>query len=146
MSDADWESSVPHLLWRGQNAVHRRMVEALAGLGITVTQLGLAVHIEDYGRLSASDLARRFRITPQSVTTALSQLDSLGWVTRRPHPDHGRVILYELTAKGRSGTKAGRARVAKARRAIDDILGHDSDAFTAVLRRLTASLEEADDV
>jgi DNA-binding MarR family transcriptional regulator len=144
VSGKEWESSVPHLLWRAQNAVHRSMVEALSGMGVTVTQLGLAVHIEDYGQLSGSDLARRFRITPQSVTTALNQLEALGWVTRRAHPDHGRVILYELTEVGRTSTAAGRTRVAAARAALDEVLGPDADGFAAVLRRLTVALDGAD--
>ena len=140
----EWEASVPHLLWRAQNAVHRAMVESLGGLGVTVTQLGMAVHLEDYGQLSGSDLARRFRITPQSVTTALNQLEALGWVTRGPHPDHGRVILYELTDVGRRETREGRARVAEARAALDAVLGAEAQTFAATLHRLTVTLEDAE--
>lgn len=141
VTNLEWEESVPHLLWRAQNAVHRTMVEAIAGLGVTVTQLGLAVHIEDYGHLSASELARRFRLTPQSVTTALNQLEGLGWVSRTPHPEHGRVILYELTTVGRRGTATGRSRVAVARAALDAVLGADGEQFAKTLHQLTAALE-----
>ena len=142
MSEPEWETSVPHLLWRAQNAVHRGMVEAIAGLGVTVTQLGLAVHVEDYGELSASELARRFRLTPQSVTTALKDLEELGWLTRRPHPQHGRVVLYALTRAGRRGVATGRSRVAGARRDLDALLGAEAQPFADTLRRLVTGLED----
>lgn len=87
-----WTDGLPHALFRAHQAVHRRVEAAVDGLGVTVTQLGIAVHLDELGHMSASDLARRFRITPQSASTALGNLDSLGWVRRVPHPYHGRVI------------------------------------------------------
>lgn len=109
--DFEWASGVPHRLWRANQSVHRLVVEATESLGVTVTQLGICVHLDEFGHMSASDLARLFQLTPQSVTTALGRLESLGWVRRLPHPVHKRVIWYEVTEAGTEAVAEGRARV-----------------------------------
>ena len=144
---SSWEEGLPHVLWRLQQAVHSRVQEALDGLGVTVTQLGLAVHLDELGLLSASDLSRRFRITPQSVTTALGRLESLGWVRRLPHPVHRRVILYELTERGLAGVADGRARRARVDQELGAVLrdtgltDRDQEELTSRLRALTVALD-----
>ncbi|MFG2953661.1 MarR family winged helix-turn-helix transcriptional regulator [Streptomyces sp. NPDC048291] len=140
-----WQDGFPHALWRAQQAVHRHTQSAIEGLGVTLTQLGLAVHLDELGLMSASDLARLFRLTPQSVTTALAQLERLGWVRRLPHPVHKRVILHELTETGLTGVADGRARIIRADAALTEVLGAEDRAATmATLRRLTVALEGED--
>jgi len=52
--------------------LRRRMTEALAPLGLTLSQF-----------------------------TAMSVLASRGWITREPDPTHGRIVLLQLTDEGR---------------------------------------------
>lgn len=138
----EWQDRLPHVLWRAQQAVHRHIQTALDGLGVTVTQLGLAVHLDELGLVSASDLSRRFHITPQSVTTALAQLERIGWVRRLPHPAHKRVILHELTETGLAGVADGRARMAAIDGAFTEILGDEGrDEVVGRLRTLIVALE-----
>ncbi|MFJ8113966.1 MarR family winged helix-turn-helix transcriptional regulator [Streptomyces sp. NPDC096132] len=140
-----WQDALPHALWRAQQAVHRRLQTALDGLDVTPTQLGLAVHLDELGAMSASDLARLFRLTPQSVTTALAQLERLGWIRRLPHPVHGRVILNELTETGLAGVTEGRARVTEIDGLFAEILGDDGRGeVVARLQKLTVALEGED--
>lgn len=140
-----WQDGLPHVLWRTQQAVHGRLQSALDGLDVTVTQLGLAVHLDELGLMSASDLSRRFHITPQSVTTALSQLERLGWVRRLPHPVHKRVILHELTEAGLAGVADGRARIAAIDGALAEILGDGGkDEMIGQLRKLLVALDGED--
>lgn len=137
-----WGDSLPHLIWRAQNAVHRGAQAAVEDLGVTVTQLGMAVHLDELGPLSASDLARGFRITPQSVTTALSRLEHIGWITRTPHPVHGRVILNTLTDAGRRGVREGRARMASLHAELEQALVEaEATGLRSDLRRLLSALE-----
>ena len=124
-TDDDWQHGLPFVLWRAQHALHRRVQEAFDDLGVTITQLGLVVHLDDLGHMSASDLARRFRLTPQSVTTALGHLERLGWVRRLPHPVHRKVIWYELTAAGETGVSAARARMSSVAASVDALIGAD---------------------
>ncbi len=147
MSDAvtSWDDEFTHVLWRAQNAVHRRVQEALDELGVTATQLGLAVHLDQLGPLSAADLSRGFHIAPQSVGTALNRLEKLGWVRRGTHPVHGRVVLYELTETGLAGTVRGRETMAATNTAVAEPLSKaERETLIGLLRRVTTEIDGPD--
>jgi DNA-binding MarR family transcriptional regulator len=140
-----WDTAFTHVLWRAQNAVHRSVQAALDELGVTATQLGLAVHLEQLGALSAADLSRGFHIAPQSVGTALSRLEKIGWVKRRAHPVHGRVVLYELSPAGVEGVTRGRALMASVNEQVTKILStSELDGLIAGLRRVTVEIDGPD--
>jgi len=140
-----WQEGLPFLLWRAQLAVHRSLQDSITDLGVTMTQLGLAVHLFELGPLSASDLSRGYRITPQSVTTNLTQLERIEWITRRPHPVHGRIVLNILTDAGRAGVTAGRTRIADATRELEALLGAaDADTVVASLKKIMVSIDGED--
>ncbi|MFG1928772.1 MarR family winged helix-turn-helix transcriptional regulator [Cryptosporangium sp. NPDC048952] len=144
MSDAvtSWDDEFTHVLWRAQNAVHRTVQEALDDLGVTATQLGLAVHLDQLGPLSAADLSRGFHIAPQSVGTALNRLEKLGWVSRDTHPVHGRVVLYELTDTGLAGVARGREAMASTNSTVTSGLTDQEVAtLTGLLRRVTTGID-----
>ncbi|MDN4476304.1 MarR family transcriptional regulator [Demequina sp. SYSU T00192] len=131
-----WGEGIAFALWRAQQVVHGLSADALSDLGVTPTQMGLAVHLDELGPLSGSDLSRRYSITPQSVSTALGNLERLGWVSRRPHPVHGRVILYELTEPGLAAVAKGRARMKDLNDRLADALA-DAPSFVEELERLS---------
>ena len=136
---------MPYVLWRAQQAVHREVQGTLEELGVTMTQLGLVVHLDELGVMSASDLARLFRLTPQSVSTALAQLERLGWVRRLPHPVHKRVVLFELTEAGLAGVVTGRTRIAAVDESLAAALPEDGrDELIGQLRALTVALDGED--
>jgi DNA-binding MarR family transcriptional regulator len=142
-SPSAWLDGLPYRLWRANQALHRRVVAAIEDLGVTVTQLGITVHLDELGHMSASDLARLFRLTPQSVTTALGHLENLGWVTRIPHPVHKRVIWYEVTPTGLAAATEGRKRVAAVNEEVDEILGDlERTALSDALTAITVSLDD----
>lgn len=135
-----WGNGLAYSLWRAQHAVHRRAVEVFEDLGVTTTQMGLAVHLQELGPMSGSDLSRKFRITPQSVSTALGNLEKRGWVTRRPHPVHGRVILYDLTEAGIAGVTEGRKRMSALNERVSEFV-EDPAGLVAELQRLAIALD-----
>jgi DNA-binding MarR family transcriptional regulator len=51
--------------------------------------------------LSNAQLARRALVSSQSMNEVLLALEQRGLVSRRAHPDHGRIRQTRLTAKGR---------------------------------------------
>lgn len=137
-----WQNAMGFMLWRAQVAVHRRLQESVGELGVSMTQLGLAVHLHELGPLSASDLSRGYRITPQSVTTNLNSLVDAGWVTRRPHPAHGRVLLNELSEKGVAGVLRGREIVAAQTREIEALLPEgQADVLVGMLTKIAAGID-----
>lgn len=140
-----WDDELTYVLWRAQNAVHRTVQAAVDELGVTATQLGLAVHLDELGALSAADLSRGFHIAPQSVGTALSRLEKIGWVERRAHPVHGRVVLYELSAKGRDGVGRGRTLMASVNEQVTQVLSEAELAgLVGALRKVTAEIDGPD--
>jgi DNA-binding MarR family transcriptional regulator len=140
---SEWLGGIPYRLWRANQALHRLVVGAIDDLGVTVTQLGITVHLDELGHMSASDLARLFRLTPQSTTTALNRLEALGWVQRVPHPIHKRVIWYEVTTLGLEKANEGRARVAAVNREVEALLGDiDGEALSRALSLISATYDE----
>jgi DNA-binding MarR family transcriptional regulator len=51
--------------------------------------------------LSNAQLARRALVSSQSMNEVLLALEQRGLVSRRAHPEHGRIRQARLTAKGR---------------------------------------------
>jgi len=134
---SDWLDTIPYRLWRAAHATQQRTLAAIADLGVTITQLGFCVHLDEFGAMSGAELARMLRITPQSTTTAMRQLEQLGWVTRRAHASDGRVQLYELSPLGRERVATARTRLDAVDREVDALLaGVDRAAFIAALEAI----------
>ncbi|MEY2463907.1 MAG: hypothetical protein QOH64_2045, partial [Acidimicrobiaceae bacterium] len=51
--------------------------------------------------LCPNELGERRLVTRGTVTGVLDSLEERGLVVRTPHPDDRRMLLIELTAKGR---------------------------------------------
>jgi len=54
-----------------------------------------------------SDLAGRANMTPQAMGELVDDLEQMGYVRRRPHPEDRRAKLVVLTPKGRRCVEAG---------------------------------------
>ena len=72
-----------------------------AGLVIPVKSSSLLGAIATLGPVSASDLVRALNRSHQLIQQKMPKLVTLGLVTRRPAPDDQRIILIEITDKGR---------------------------------------------
>lgn len=72
-----------------------------AGLVIPVKSSSLLSAIAALGPVSASDLVRSLQRSHQLIQQKVPKLVALGLVIRRPAPDDQRVILIEITDKGR---------------------------------------------
>lgn len=88
------------LLKRAQDALHDAMTAALRGPGASVPEYAVLTALADQPGMSNADLARRAYVTPQTMNQVLRELERRGWVSRRPHPGHGRILQAELTADG----------------------------------------------
>jgi DNA-binding MarR family transcriptional regulator len=62
----------------------------------------LLVPLFEEDGLRMSELARRARLSKQTMTTMVRLLEREGFVRRRPDPTDGRALLVELTAKARA--------------------------------------------
>ncbi|MDB5782753.1 MarR family winged helix-turn-helix transcriptional regulator [Caballeronia mineralivorans] len=81
--------------------LRRRMTEALAPLGLTLSQFTAMSVLDARGQASNAQLAERSLITPQSANEVMNAMATRGWITREPDPTHGRIVLLQLTDDGR---------------------------------------------
>jgi DNA-binding MarR family transcriptional regulator len=96
-------------LRRTQHAVRTQLDGSLAATGVTMPQYTVLAALDREGELSASELAREFGMTAQTVNVLVKCLETDGLLRRRRHPAHGRILLASLTAAGRRALKRGRA-------------------------------------
>ena len=68
-------------------------------------------------------LAQRANMTPQAMGELVDDLERMGYLRRRPHPDDRRAKLIVLTPKGRRCIDAGLATIARIERALEAKLG-----------------------
>jgi DNA-binding MarR family transcriptional regulator len=80
--------------------------QALREHGVTIAQYAVLAVLDEEPGLSNADLARRAFLTPQTMNQTLRGLEEKHWVTRRPHPGHGRILQADLTPDGRASLRA----------------------------------------
>lgn len=95
-----------YLLKRAQSALHAAMTAALHEHDATVSQYALLTALDEEPGLSNADLARRAFVTPQTMNQLLRELEHKQWVTRRPHPVHGRILQADLTHEGHAALRS----------------------------------------
>jgi DNA-binding MarR family transcriptional regulator len=113
------------LLKRAQDALNAAMTAALREHGATLSEYAVLTALAEEPGLSNADLARRAFVTPQTMNQVLRELEHKGWVSRHPHPGHGRILQAELTADGRR------------------VLGGCHQAVSGVEERMLAGLDPA---
>jgi DNA-binding MarR family transcriptional regulator len=127
-------------LRRTQHAVRTRLDADLAPTGLTTPQFTVLAALEREGRLSASDLAREFGMTPQTVNVLVRALETGGLLRRSSHPTHGRILLAGLTAAGRRALQRGRTLAVGVQ---EGVLAGLSASERVVLMRQLKAIEEA---
>jgi len=85
------------LLIAAGRSAQRRFESALAEQKLTMRHIGALGHLAHSPGLSYSDLARRARVTPQSMHATMTQLVELGAVVTE---NRGRASHARLTARG----------------------------------------------
>jgi DNA-binding MarR family transcriptional regulator len=95
-----------YLLKRAQVELNAAMNAALHPYGATLPQYAVLTALDEEPGLSNAELARRTFVTPQTMNQVLRQLEQRTWVTRRPHPTHGRILQADLTREGRQTLRA----------------------------------------
>jgi DNA-binding MarR family transcriptional regulator len=135
------EAAVSELLAAMGQLMRRLRAEAESG-ELSWTQIAITSRL-DTGPMTTADLARAESMKPQSMGASLAQLEEEGVVRRKPDPNDGRQILFELTAAGVEGRY--RFRLAKREWLLAAIAKLERDeqqtlfAATDVIKRLAES-------
>ena len=130
-----------YLLKRAQTALHAALAAGLRGPGATVAQYAVLTALDEEPGLSNADLARRAFVTPQTMNEVLRELEGKHWVTRHPHPDHGRILQASLTPSGRAALAAcHQAAGAIEEQMLTRLSPAQREQLTAALRACTDAL------
>jgi DNA-binding MarR family transcriptional regulator len=136
------EEAVTELLVASNLLVRRLRLEGSGDEFLTWTQVAVMNRLEA-GPMTIADLARSESITPQSMGSAVANLEERGFVERKPHPSDGRQFLFALTSAGEEVRKASTdAKQAWLARAIEQLGPKERDALYAALDVLQGLSEQ----
>ncbi len=124
--------STTMLLIAAGRAAQRELDTRLADLGLTLRHVGALGHLAHTEGLTYSDLARRARVTPQSMQATMTQLAERGAIAIETR---GRAAYPRLTDLGRELLDSAAGIAAE----LDDTfvaLGPDTSDLRPVLERI----------
>ncbi|TNY27541.1 MarR family winged helix-turn-helix transcriptional regulator [Fulvimonas soli] len=138
---SDPYATIGYALKLAQQALRTRLDSGLREIGLTTPQYAVLTYLREEAGASNAALARRAFVTPQTMQAILVALERAGFISRTPHPEHGRVQRTELTTKGRDVLESASGIVASAEarlRAASAPL--DPQTVAAVLARFAEAL------
>lgn len=142
MAPSSGEGWIGYSLKIAQHRLRQRLEAELAGTGVSVSQNAVLLAIDDNPRISNASLARAAFVTPQSMQGMLVTLERDGFIVRTPHPEHGRIIMTELTEKGRTAAQAGMvAAEAVERQMLSNLTDDETELLRGLLQRCADALE-----
>lgn len=144
MLPTNGETWIGYSLKITQHRLRYRLEAELAGAGISAAQNAVLLAIRDNPQISNASLARAAFVTPQSMQGMLVTLERDGFILRTPHPMHGRIIMTELTEKGKATAVAGAAAADMVeKQMLSKLTSEESKLLGELLRRCADALEEA---
>jgi DNA-binding MarR family transcriptional regulator len=93
--------SIGYLIKRVELGLRWRLDEHLRTLGLTTQQYSVLMVLRGTDGLSAADLARHFRITPQAMSQIITVMEQRRLIVRRPDELHRRTLRTSLDDAGR---------------------------------------------
>jgi DNA-binding MarR family transcriptional regulator len=119
-----------------------RLVEGVVGAGFPQKPSHSVVFAQiDPAGSRLSELAHRANISPQAMGEVVDELESLGYVVRRPDPRDRRAKLIVLTQQGQACVEAGRVTIEGLEHEITRRLGQHGHRQ---LRRMLQKLLDAE--
>lgn len=129
-------AQIPYLLKQAVHVMQRRSDIALRDVGLNTAKYVVLRLLHERPDLSSAQLARRSFLSPQAMNSMIMNLESLGLVTRRQHPENARVSLTRLTEEGERVELAGRKIIDQCSTDIvQNIPVHEQEQFVGLLRR-----------
>ena len=134
-------ATIGFALKQAQQALRTCLDGRLGKIGLTTPQYAALASLAVEAGASNALLARRAFVTPQTMQAILVALERSGFITRMPHPQHGRIRTTELTVAGRNALEAASEIVDDAEARLRSAAPpFDPQAVTAMLLRLAEAL------
>ncbi|MCP3799449.1 MarR family transcriptional regulator [Allokutzneria sp. A3M-2-11 16] len=114
---------------------------AVRPAGLTVAQYSALLVLAGQPGISAAELARRCRVTPQTMTTILRNLEAAELIMREPHELHRNVLETRLTDAGRQAFELADQRASAVERSLAaEFTERERDQLRALLGRCSKVL------
>ncbi|KJS53685.1 hypothetical protein VM98_23715 [Streptomyces rubellomurinus subsp. indigoferus] len=131
---------------RAEQALIGEKTRVLRTVDLTVPQYVTLLVLQQSAGMSGAQLARECMVTPQTMTTILTNLETKGLITRETSSVHQKVLVAKLTRSGRTLTKKADALA----RGVEERLAEAFDEaeraqLRELLERSTAALRQAED-
>ena len=121
----------------------RRMRLERADEALSLFKLSILGTLYRKGAVTATELATRERVRPQSLTRVLASLEKKGFVSRQPDRADARRLLITLTPEGKKALGADvRKKEAWLAREMEKILAPDERGLLLKASRLLDRLTE----
>ena len=151
--ESDWTPrTIAHALLETFPAIGRLMSVRMRALGeeeATFMQIGVLMHLRETPN-TASELAKRRKVSLQSASVLVQGLVERGWLTRVPDPNDRRQSLLEVTPEGLARAEATQEQVTSMIAEILNDLSQEELAaaglFVPALRRLVFSQMQPDTI
>lgn len=142
MTPSSGEAWIGYSLKVTQHRLRQRLEAELLGTGVSAAQNAVLLAIDDNPQISNASLARVAFVTPQSMQGMLVTLERDGFILRTPHPEHGRIIMTELTEKGKAAAEAGAMASEKVeRQMLAGLTKDEAKLLGELLQRCAEALE-----
>lgn len=142
--DGTKQPAVSYNIARLDRLVSQQLGEALKPLGVSLPQFTVLSNLQRHGATANAALAARSFTSPQAANQIVNTMVEHGWVTKRNAPNHGRMVLIELTGAGRELTARCTEKAAAFEAGMLRGLTPESVVmFKATVRRLLDNLREA---
>lgn len=132
---------------QAEQALIGEKARVLRPFDLTVPQYAAMMALAYVPGQSAAQLARTALVSPQTMATILTNLESKGLVTRSPSAVHSKVLVTELTASGQAlverADAAARAVEARLSATFDT---HEQDQLRHLLDRAIDALRTGTDL
>ncbi|MCP2256794.1 DNA-binding transcriptional regulator, MarR family [Streptoalloteichus tenebrarius] len=137
----EWADDFQPAFWAAKRALTRAAEAAFARHGVREGQQFVLLTLWREDNLTPGEIARRLGLATPTVTRTTSRMEAAGLVVRRPHPTDARLVLIQLTERGRALQDALNEEVRRlsdrALRGLDD---HERQEFVRMLELLRHNL------
>jgi len=124
-------------------ALYRRIRQTKELGELTGPESSALSRLGHHGAMTAAELAKLERISPQSIGSTLQGLIAKGLVERSPDPADGRRLILTLTVAGQDMLRSRRAaRTAQFGQALAGLESRDREALLAALPALSRLARE----
>lgn len=103
--DYQMEDQIGFLLRRAYQRTTAHFNEVLAEFSVTPTQLAALCKLDELGSTSQNELGRQTAMDPATIWGVINRLIKRGWVSQAEAPNDGRLVMLDLTPKGRAVTR-----------------------------------------